>query len=291
MKFISRSIDRFCEKHRKFGIPRLMMYYVIISAVVYIIGTMDESGTFFYQMLFFPDLVLKGQVWRLVTWVFLPTDERILLFILSLYFYYIIGNMLEREWGTPKLTIFYFSGVLIYIIFGFVMRYVFGIIAFMITTTTFTAYYLNLSMFMAIAVLHPDEYFNLFFVIPLKAKWMAWGTGAIFLYEMVRHIVNGRALLALIPPVALLNFFLICGYDLLSYIRRHKSRVSPRTISFKKESKKAHRAQESATYLRKCAVCGKTDVDSPDMEFRFCSRCNGYHCFCIDHINDHFHFK
>ena len=97
--------------------------------------------------------------------------------------------------------------------------------------------------------------------------------------------------MALLPVVALLNFIIICGDEALSYLRPIKARASPQTINFKKAARKVKREQSNAPYRHKCAVCGKTDVDYPDMEFRYCSRCDGYHCYCKDHINNHIHFQ
>ena len=63
-----------------------------------------------------------------------------------------------------------------------------------------------------------------------------------------------------------------------------------KTVNFKREAQRIHREQQNAPYRYKCAVCGRTDADHPELEFRYCSRCAGYHCFCQDHINNHIHF-
>ena len=93
--------------------------------------------------------------------------------------------------------------------------------------------------------------------------------------------------LNLLPVVAVLNFFIFCGGSLL---RNRPARTSKSTINFRRESRRIRREQESKLYTHKCAVCGRTDVDHPELEFRYCSRCQGYHCFCSDHINNHIHF-
>ena len=91
----------------------------------------------------------------------------------------------------------------------------------------------------------------------------------------------------LLPVVAVLNFFLFCGGDLLRMLPR---RPSARTVNFRRESERIRRGQRDQLYHHKCAVCGRTDVSNPELEFRYCSRCAGYHCFCQDHINNHIHF-
>jgi hypothetical protein len=92
--------------------------------------------------------------------------------------------------------------------------------------------------------------------------------------------------------VALLNYFIFFWDDLMTVVRRTSQRAAyranPQTINFKKAQKQV---QERRGYLHKCAVCGITDADDPDMEFRYCSKCNGYYCYCMKHINDHVHVE
>ena len=262
-----------------------MIYIVFISAVVLLIGLMDTTGLFMPLISFNADLIMRGQVWRLITWLFLPISSNILFIALALYFYYFIGSTLEREWGTPKFTIYYISGIILNLIFGFIMRYVFKLYVYLEPD------FLNLSMFFAFAVLFPDFTVRLFFIIPIKIKWLALVNAAFFAYSIISGIIAGHILLALLPLVALLNFFIICGDDILGLIRPLKARASPRTISFRKATKKVQRERDNLPYRHKCSVCGKTDVYDQDAQFRYCSRCEGYHCFCMDHINNHEHFK
>ena len=296
MKYLNRAIDSFCQKHRKFGIPRMMMYIVFVSAAVFVINMMDSTRMFLSLLMFSPDRILHGQIWRLLTWIFLPINpaalfsesmsiSNVFFAALALYFYYFIGSTLEREWGTPKFTIFYVSGIVLNIIYGFVMRYVFTPFVYL------SPDFLNLSMFFAFAVLFPDFVIRLFFVIPIKIKWLALINVAFFAYSIISNAITGAISFALLPIVALLNFIIICGEDILGLLKPIRARTSPQTINYKKAAKKAQQNQESQPYRHKCSVCGKTDVDSPDMQFRYCSRCNGYHCFCADHINNHIHFQ
>ena len=285
LRAINRVIDRFCEKHRRFGIPWLMRYIVFISAVVYIINMMDRSGTLFYILSFYPANILHGEVWRLVTWVFLPLNDSIILTALMLYFYYFIGGTLEREWGVPKFTLYYISGVLFNIIYGFATWF-FGLYH-----TSLAPNFINLSMFFAFAALFPDHRVLLFYFIPVKIKWLALLDAIFFIYSIILGVIYGLYFAAFLPLVALLNFFIICGSDVFAYLRPYKARSSPRSINFRKATKKARREYDIKNYRHKCAVCGKTDVEYPDLEFRYCSRCEGYHCFCADHINNHVHFQ
>ena len=285
MKALSRAIEKFCYRHKRFGIPRLMLIIVIVSAAVYLIHMMDSTMTLLSLLAFYPAAILRGEVWRLFTWIFIPLYDNVLFTALMLYFYYFIGSTLEREWGMPKFTIYYLFGILLNIVYGFACTYISGYVPFL------TPGFLNLSMFFAFAALFPDQRIMLFFIIPVKIKWLALIDAAFFVYSIVVVLVTGHIIDALLPLIALLNFFLICGYDLRRYLRPIKARSSPQAINFKKAAKRAQREQSGTEYRRKCAVCGRTDTAFPDLEFRYCSRCNGYHCFCIEHINNHVHFE
>ncbi|MBO4331349.1 MAG: rhomboid family intramembrane serine protease [Oscillospiraceae bacterium] len=255
-----------------------MMYIIIGNVAVYLFSVMDSTGMLAYYLYLSPQLILRGQIWRLVTFVFVPETENLILLALFLYFYYFIGSSLEREWGSGKFTVYYLCGMLLTVIYGFIASIVYSGSLFFIGAS-----YINLSMFFAFAALYPENRVLLFFIIPVKVKWLAYVDAAFFLISMIK----GRTLL---PLVGVLNFLLFCGYLFKPFFSRLKWRSSPNVINFKKEVRKARRENDSAPYRRKCAVCGRTDADYPELEFRYCSRCSGYHCFCIDHINNHVHF-
>jgi len=247
---------------------------------------LDQSNALGNFLMFHPVLILGlGQVWRLITWVFIPVSDNLFFVLLALYFYYFVGTSLEREWGTAKFTVYYLFGVLLNIIYGFLVWLVMGF------AVPIGPNYLNLSMFFAFAVFFPDYVVRIFFFIPIKVKWLGMVNGIYFAYEIVACLVGGLYFLALLPVVALLNFFIICGDELLSYLRPLKSRANPQAINFKRAARQAQRARSNLPYRQKCTICGITDVDNPDMEFRYCSRCEGYHCYCSEHINNHLHYQ
>jgi hypothetical protein len=155
------------------------------------------------------------------------------------------------------------------------------------------AYYLHLSMVLAFATMYPDSQFLLFFIIPVKVKWLAWIDATIFAIAVVSNLFT-NPLFALLPVVALLNFFVFFWNTIMDTLawRRQRSRhqTSHQTIQFKSAVRQQKKKEAERGYRHKCAVCGKTDTSHPDLEFRYCSRCAGYHCFCQDHIFSHEHF-
>lgn len=285
LKALIRAIDKFCMTHRRFGIQRLMLYIIIGYAAVYLIARLDTTYTFLYLINFDAEQILRGEVWRLITWVFYPSGGNIFFFAIMLYFYYFIGTTLEREWGTPKFNIYYILGILLNIVYAFIVWFVFG------SKVYLNPSFLNMSMFFAFAVFYPDQRVLLFFFIPIKIKWLALFDAGYFLISIMMYIIDRSYFYALLPIVAVLNFFLFCGDDLISYLKPYRARNSRQAINFRKAAKKKMQEDAAKPYRHKCSVCGKTDTEYPNLEFRYCSKCNGYHAFCIDHINNHIHFQ
>ena len=282
MKSIMRRVDRYCALHPSFGIKNLIMYIIIGNAVVWLFGMMDTTNTLRSILAFSAEAIFtKGQVWRLLTFILVPSGGSGLLFFITLYFYYFIGNTLEQYWGKGKFTIYYLCGMLFNIIFG--------ILAWLLTgkDVAVTTLYINLSMFFAFATLFPETRVLLFFIIPVKIKWLAYFDAALFLFAVITTLFPAN----LLPIVAILNYLLFCGGWLFDFIRPARFQQRQKTVDFKKAAKKYNQEQAKKPYTRKCEVCGRTDVSDPNLEFRFCSKCGGYHCFCIDHINSHVHFK
>ncbi len=285
MKSLMRKIDRFCILHPNFGIKRLMLYIVIGNAVVWLFGMMDRSNLFQAALVFSAeDIFLRGQIWRLVTFVLVPEGSGIFLLI-ALYFYYSIGSTLERYWGSGKFTIYYLMGMFVNVLYATIMWLVFKF------PIPVTATYINLSMFLAFATMFPDAMVLLFFIIPVKMKWLGILSGVLLAASVIRLLAVGLGLVSILPILGIFNYLLFCGGWLFDYIRPSKFRQRSNTVNFRKAAKKFNKEQAKKPYNRKCDVCGRTDTDFPDLEFRFCSQCAGYHCFCIDHINSHIHFK
>ena len=271
-----RGVSRFLYKHPNFGLPRLRLYLIIGNALVYIFSMMDRTGMLAYWLCLIPSRLLAGELWRLLTFVFVPRTSGIWL-IIELYFYYLIGSTLERAWGVGKFTIYYLIGMIITIIYGILASLITG------RNPALTGSYLNLSMFFVYATLWPENQVRLFFIIPIKVKWLAWVEAAYYILMMIL----GRTLL---PLTGFVNYFLFCGSSLLASLKLLKMRHSGPARQFRKTIRQTEHNQNAQTYARKCAVCGRTDADHPELEFRYCSQCVGYQCFCSDHIHSHIHF-
>lgn len=295
MRSIDNWFDRFCRKHPRLAVPNLMLYIIIGTAIVYVL---DSFGPYPISSLlsFSPYYIVRGQIWRLVTFIFIPLDSSPFTLLLSLYMYWWVGSAVEREWGAAKFTAFYGVGVLLNILSGFLLAAFLG--GFSAPVVTAGGSYLNLSLFFTMATLYPDMTILFFFILPLKAKWLGWANGAFFLFGIIKGIFltfrYGPLMLVnvIVPIIAVLNYVLFFWSDIAAFLGRTTRRVqhqaSRQTVGFKEATKKA---QQQKGYIHKCAVCGKTDTDYPGEEFRYCSKCNGYYCYCSEHIGNHVHIE
>jgi membrane associated rhomboid family serine protease len=278
MRSFTKWVDAFCRNHPRFGIPNLMLYVVIGNLVVWLFGLMDTTRTLYSLLYFSAEAIFRhGQLWRLISFVLVPqgSDWRLLI---SLYFYYFIGSTLEQHWGSARFTLYYLCGMLFNILYGVL----FWLLGYSIAVN---AAYLNLAMFFTFAMMYPDMTVLLFFIIPVKMKWLAWLDAAFFALGVLANPFPVN----LLPVVAIMNFLLFCWDDILRIARPYRRVNNRQTVNFRREVQRMQREERTRDYTRRCEVCGRTDRDYPDLEFRYCSRCAGYHCYCIDHINNHAH--
>lgn len=307
MKKLRTRINRFFLRHRDEGIPNLMLDIVLGNAVVILMSMISGNNALYDLLSFNKTKILQGQVWRLITYVFTQSGSGFL-DLIFLYFFYMLGRQIEFSMGTLKFNLFYFSGVLL--MDAFAMIFCPLVPEGLITETEYyylvnvfsvyykMAYYLHLSLILTFATTHPDSQFLILFIIPVRA----WLISLIYLVLTFAEVASlaymGLFPHCLFPLVALGNFFLFTGGDIVNVLplswraklgRKPYKKEGPKVIIF--ESQGPYKSAPQKNYTHKCTICGITDVDDPTMEFRYCSRCNGYHCYCINHINNHTHVE
>lgn len=288
MKKLYDGVQRFCAAHPRFGIPNLMRVIVIGNVAVYVLMLLTQANdaNALSFLTFNLNALLHGEVWRLVTFVFVPAYSSPFALLISLYFYYWIGSTLERQWGTAKFNLYYISGALLTVL-GVVL-------ASLITSNPYLTAagtgYVNLSMFFAFAFLFPDTTVLLFFILPVRMKWLAYLDGALFAFDIIKAIGAHNWAGVVLPIVALLNFAVFIWPEVHYLKERAKYQNSRKTVQFRQAQQQQAKQAQQQGYRHKCAVCGRTDTDYPDLQFRYCSKCVGYHCFCQDHIFNHVHF-
>ena len=288
MKKLYDGVQRFCAAHPRFGIPNLMRVIVIGNVAVYVLMLLTQANdaNALSFLTFNLNALLHGEVWRLVTFVFVPAYSSPFALLISLYFYYWIGSTLERQWGTAKFNLYYISGTLLTVL-GVVLA---SLITGNPYLTAAGTGYVNLSMFFAFAFLFPDTTVLLFFILPVKMKWLAYLDGALFAFDIIKAIGAHNWAGVVLPIVALLNFAVFIWPEVHYLKERAKYQNSRKTIQFRQAQQQQAKQAQQQGYRHKCAVCGRTDTDYPDLQFRYCSKCVGYHCLCQHHNFNHVHF-
>ena len=304
MDFRTR-FNRFMLRNRNKGIPNLILYICIASGIVYLFGMLNNADL--YSLLCFDKAaILRGQVWRLITYVFTYSPgSNAFLVLIGLYFFYHISSHVEASMGRFKFNLFYFSGVLLMDIFAMIFCPTESIIVgnalapvefFTLYVYGDMAFYLHLSIILLFTVTNPDAQFLVLFVIPVKAWFLAL-LDLVFIAIGIYNLSVPYLLFPhnLFPLVGLANFLLFAGKDVLNVLppffrpgvirRKPKPQKKTGTIPFRpSESSKPD-------YSHRCTVCGRTDRTNPELEFRYCSRCSGFHCYCSEHINNHTHIE
>lgn len=288
MSKLRTKFERFCYQNSHKGIPNLMLYITLGSALVYILSMFDRSYTLYQILRFDKALILQGQIWRLFSYVFLFDAGHILITAIALFCYYTLGRAMESVWGTLRFNLFYFTGVILMDAFC------------MIFGGNANITYLNMSLFLGYATMYPNARFLLLYIIPVRAWIFAVVDLALTVYQVVALTAAGLFPFSLFPLVAIGNYFLFFGKDVLNVIplswrvklspkRKHKSPQPTKPPIQFRVVQPTQKPKE--TYTHRCEICGRTDVSHPDLEFRYCSRCQGYHCYCEDHISNHEHVQ
>jgi hypothetical protein len=258
-------LDKLDRKFGRFAIRQLMVYIVGINGLVYLLSLANPESNAISKLWLDPHLVLQGEVWRLFTFVFIPPQASIFWIFFILYFYYIVGTGLEHEWGGFKFNIYYFTGMAATAAAAFIVG------------QGATALYLNLSLFLAFAYIYPNFEILLFFVVPVKVKYLAWLNWFFIGFTVLTAPLPAKVA----ATVSVLNYFLFFGKDIFTATSNYQRRRDFRARSTAPQKKTIH----------KCTICGMTENDDITMEFRYCSQCEGDHEYCMPHLKTHEHVK
>ena len=217
-------LNKLERKYRRFAIPNLMLYIVLGNACIYFLALTDTSGQLISLLGLHPRLVLQGQLWRLITFIFIPPSAQIIWIFFVLYFYYLVGAGLEQEWGTFKFNVYYLTGMILTVSASF------------LTGSFATAFYMNLSLFLAFAQIYPDFEVRLFLVLPIKVKYLAWLNWGIIALTLLFGMFNTK-IFAVVPVV---NFLLFFWNDVRKDLKRRRQ-VQQNRKRFFSEIRKANR--------------------------------------------------
>lgn len=292
------------KKFEKFAVSNLMRYVVGIKILGVMLGLI--SPTLYVSYLAFDvNAVLNGQVWRLVTFVLRPEVSQgnqmfvdILFFAIWAYVYYFIGNSIERIWGTFRFNLYFFMGFAATIVFSFFYYLIINNLGVAINDAVMGYYYMHIdfifqSMFLTFALMFPETNFLVYFVIPVKAKWLGYLGVAFSIYEVFRFASGGiyAAIILFLAAYGNFLYFYLLTNNPMKRARFFKQPSQKRKIKYRNTAFKStgDTTEQNAAARHKCAVCGRTEMDDERLTFRFCSKCDGNYEYCSDHLFIHEH--
>ena len=283
-------LDKMERKFGRYAIPNLSMWLI----VGYLIGYVCYYVPFLRPILTFcmldPAAVMHGQVWRLITWVIMPPSySNILFYAIMLLLYYQLGSALERNWGSFRFNVYIIGGVTftaVGVMILYAVLWAIGSPEVLYMGRFVSTNYINMAIFLAFAMCYPDLQLMLYFIIPIKMKWMAIFYAALIAIDFFSSTWTGRIVILM----SLANFLIFF------FSSRNFKRMTPHEVKRRRDFKQGvrqpqMRRADGQLYKHKCAICGRTELDDPTLEFRFCSKCEGYYEYCQEHLFTHRHIK
>ncbi len=256
-------LDKLEKKFRRAGIPNITLYLVFGQALVFVMAKSGQPQVIGLIALI-PKLVLQGEFWRLFTFVFMPQANHPIFLFFALYIFYIMGSALENYWGTFRYNVFLLIGYVATVAVSFLTPY-----------TSASVIFLGGSVFLAFATLNPSFQLMLFFLFPIEIRWLALLAWIGYVFTLLTGSWSSRFLIL----ASLCNYFVFFGSDIVLRIRSRRWKMERKAKEFARQNEATHR----------CVSCGVSDKDHPDMGFRYCTKCAGTPCYCLDHIKNHEH--
>ncbi len=262
---ILKWLNKLERNYGRYAISGLMKYIVAANLAVFLLEVINPGLE--ANLMLIPQAVMAGQVWRQVTFILIPPATSAFWILFTLYFYYIIGMGLEQAWGSFKFNIYYLVGMTATIIVS------------LIGGSPATGVFINLTLFLAFASIYPNHEVLLFFILPVKVKYL----GILNAVLLAQQFIMGGVGIKLMILASLANYFIFFGKDFIELFKTKKK---------VKRNKEKFKVIEMKDYVRhRCTVCGITERDDPNMEFRYCSKCSGHKEYCMNHLKNHEHIN
>jgi len=258
-----RLLDRLERKFRPYAVPNVTI--IIIMGQVLAFMLIQSDAEIVKKMVLVPRLVMKGEIWRIGSFCFVPPVTNLLFLFFAMMIFYMMGSALEQTWGAVRYNLFLICGYLTTVA-----------VAFVCPDEVATNMFIGTSVFLAFAWLYPNHVFYIMFILPVKVRWLALLTWMGLIYGLL-FSDDMQTKLFILAGIA--NFLLFFGQEIILRIRS-KGRQIQRTAEI---------AAETGKPKHECVVCGATDKSDSTLEFRYCSKCDGALCYCENHLRNHDH--
>ncbi len=243
------------------AVPHLTLGIIGVQVITFLAGVSNPAIV--NGLVLDSQLVMDGEWWRVLTFMMVPPSLSPIWALIAWYVLYLTGGGLENGIGTPRYNLYWLIGYLASV----------GV-AFAVPGAQVSNAYLVTSVFLAFAILYPDYEFLLFFILPVKVKWLALLAWAMFAYTAVSGVAVGAWAGPAMVAAATLNFFIFFGREVLLKLKRGHNHMKRQRDAIATANQPFH----------VCSVCGKTDLSDPRLEFRYNPEAAGTVCYCIDHL-------
>ena len=332
------------KKIGKYAIKNLIYYILggyVIGYLLYFLSMYTEVDLYQYIILS-PSMVMRGEVWRLFTWILTIPDGVSFFVIFMFLLCFFVGKSLEQSMGAFRYNVYIFSGWFFMTLGSMLVYWISSAIAGPSGAISYipSTYYINMTSFLLFAMIFPQARLYFFGILPVRAKVLAIidlvylglqvTTGIVALFLVKSSNVMGmlgelgyteRSLRLSILSEIFSIVFALLNFIIFFLASRDLKRLSPEELRRRSEFKRSVRAGESSNaaftagrsmsreevksenvkkvynnkpsgeLVHKCAICGRTSIDHPELSFRFCSKCNGNYEYCQDHLFTHVHVK
>jgi hypothetical protein len=258
---------------RPIAVPNLTMILVVGQAIMFVASYFVQTGALNSSVIENLPLiwsrVFEGELWRLITWLFVPPELGLLTIFYFLIFQ-MVGSAMEEVWGTVRYCGYLYVGALLTMLVGLIFP-----------DLPLTGLFLETTVFLAFATYNPEYTFLIFFVLPVKVKYLAVLSGLGYFAT----IAFGETQSRLLAGAAMSNYFLFFTPMLIDHYRNARRRIKQQVQSVRAASL----SREVPRHV--CKVCGINNLTHPKAEFRYCSKCNGAHAYCEEHLREHEHIQ
>jgi hypothetical protein len=266
-------LSRLESRFGRYAVPNLTMILIAGQVLLYLAAQLNPGHgglDLLEKIRLNPAKVLSGEWWRLVTFLFDPPPMNALFAFFYWYLFHLMGTALEANWGTFRYNLFLAIGYAASVATAFILYFTIGPFNLSVTNA-----FLYGTIFLAFARLYPDFEINLFFVLPIKIKWLAMIQWFFYAFNFLFGPWEVRAMIA----ASVLNFFLFFGGEIWRGMKHGHRRMQH-------QARTLHTPQR---IIHRCRVCGLTSDDAPQTQFRYCSKCEDESCYCTEHLRSHEH--
>lgn len=262
---IEKILNRLERRFGGFAIPHVTIGLIMLQVVVYVLTfARPEIQQGLYLV---PALVMQGQAWRLITFLAVPPVTNPVFAFFFWYFFFLMGNALESFWGTFRYNL--------YLLLGYLATVA---VSFAVPQAASSNGFLQASVFLAFAFLNPEFQIFLFFILPIRIKWLALVTWLYYGWILI----TGPWISKFLVLASIFNYLIFFATDI-----RDRIKTGRRSMAFQASRFAGSRAPDEP--FHRCVICGITDRTHPDMDFRYCVECAGGSCYCTEHIRNHQH--